>query len=152
MVLFGAFPALLTMINQQQLATRMGKLKLVFASGALYTTVTLSMAYLLIFGIDPFPALRFRGLGYSHTIGAYTSVCVISLFFGLLPDLRPHRLFVPTFHNARIILQKLLRYGFAPGVQSIAEIVSITGNTMLIGYLFGTVYLAASQIAIQYLF
>ncbi len=103
------------------------------------------LAYLLIFGVGPFPELGIAGAAWASVIAQSVGVLIgLGVFLRDARDLHAEGAWKLEFP----LLGRLLRYGYANGVQIMLDMIGWTAFMLLLGRL-GATALAATNLAFQ---
>lgn len=112
------------------------------------TLFNIATNYVLMFGKFGLPALGIAGIGYASTLSLWGMCLALLLYIRYQPQLRQYRIFHNLQQIERRVLWDLVRVGAPIGVLITVESGLFAITTILMG-LFGTVTLAAHQIALQ---
>lgn len=142
-------PGLLLTCILEQFLLGANKVKIVLIVSFIVTILQTLTAYILIFGKFGFPALGVSALGYSFAI--VYSITGIFLFYYLLRSKEFDSIKIFNSINLNTAyFKELIRIGLPMGLLEIIEVSTFMVMTFFIAR-FGTTFLAANQIALQYL-
>lgn len=145
-------PSLVLLIIYEQFLAGVNRTKLVLTISLIVVPIEVPLIYLLIFGKLGFPACGIAGIGYGFAI-TYTLTAIMMTFY--LYRARVFKSFALFSLSAckqykSPWFKELIKVGFPMGLMHVIEIGSFTVMTFWIAR-FGTSFLAAHQIAYQYL-
>ena len=122
---------------QSGLMTGLGHTRWVLVVDAVATAINLVLAYLLIFGIGPVPALGVMGAGLATAIAFWVKVPLAHWIIRRRPELRrAARAEQPTPWEPDM-LRRLVAYGAPAGLQMLAESAAFTVIMLQVGRLGG---------------
>jgi MATE family multidrug resistance protein len=112
-------------------------------------SLTLFFSYVLIFGALGFPSLGIAGAGWGIAIGDI-AVCLLLVLY--IPTQEYYKKYLQTLFrfNSHSYVRELLKIGLPMGFMYCVEVGFFFALTLSMGS-FSTVFLAANQIAMQYL-
>jgi len=93
-----------------------GRTKIVMLSALTAMVVNVGMNYLLIFGKYGFPAMGIRGAAYGTVIGTAVAVIVLLIVYLSKQNEKEYNV-KKSFHINKLIMFKLLRYGYPAGLE-----------------------------------
>ncbi len=145
-------PSLVLLIIYEQFLAGANRTKLVLTISLLVVPIEVPLIYVLIFGKFGFPACGIAGIGYGFAVTYTITAIMMTLYLKRTAIFKPYGLFSIAAVN-RVQshwFKELIRVGFPMGLMHVIEIGSFTVMTFWIAR-FGTSFLAAHQIAYQYL-
>jgi MATE family multidrug resistance protein len=144
---FGLVPALCVTVLQSYLAA-LHRTQVVLWVTLVAVAVNIAVNWVLIFGNWGFPELGARGAAIATLTVQVLSLLILSLYAGLLPDLRRFHLFQrfwrPDWHAMGLVF----RLGVPIGLTGLAEGGMFQASALMMGWI-GTVELAAHGIALE---
>lgn len=127
----------------------LGHARTVMLFSMLAVSLTISFSYVLIFGKFGFPAYGIAGAGWGVALGNIISTCVLIIFVITQKTYRQYLHGIFTFKKP-VFLWELMHVGIPIGLMYCVEVGFFFALSLLMGT-FGTVFLAANQIVMQYL-
>lgn len=142
-------PGLFILIIIEQFLGGIGHFKIAFRVSALVVLVEVPIMYVLIFGKWGFPELGLVGIGYAYAIT--NTLAAIGLIFYLKKSktYQPFNIFKLSKLNF-YLLKEFIRVGLPMGFMHLIEVGTFALAALWMAH-FGTTWLAAHQIALQYL-
>lgn len=127
----------------------LGHARTVMLFSMLSVSLTIVFSYLLIFGKFGFPALGIAGAGWGIAIGNIVTFSVLSIY---IFNQEKYRTYLSSIfiYKKPYFLWELMQIGLPMGLMYCVEVAFFFALTLIMGS-FGTVFLAANQIAMQYL-
>lgn len=143
-------PALIFLITTEQFLAGIHQTKLVLRISMLVVPLEIALIYGLMFGHFGLPRCGVSGIGYGFAISYSLTSVAVFIYLCFAPTLRHYAIFKHVLHFDWHEFKKLCRVGLPFGLVQLIEISTLTLMTFWIGH-FGTTFLAAHQIAIQYI-
>ena len=122
------------------------RMVMVITVGGVVLNVTLN--WILMFGKLGFPALGLVGCGWASTVVYWLMFLALFAFIGRLEVFKPYGVFSRLGKPDPHYFFEILRIGWPIGIMQLFEVSLFSATAMMMG-LFGTVPLAAHQIAIN---
>jgi multidrug resistance protein, MATE family len=144
---FGIVPALAAMVLQSYLSA-LGRTQVVLWVTLAAVGLNIVVNWALIFGNWGFPELGARGAAIATISVQIMSLVVLSLYAGLLPDLKRFRLFQRFWRPDWHAMGQVFHLGWPIGLTGLAEGGLFIASAMMMGWI-GTVELAAHGIAME---
>ena len=119
---------------------------MVITVGGVVLNVTLN--WILMFGKLGFPALGLVGCGWASTVVYWLMFLTLFAFIGRLEVFKPYGVFARLGKPDPYYFFEIFRIGWPIGIMQLFEVSLFSATAMMMG-LFGTVPLAAHQIAIN---
>lgn len=111
--------------------------------------MTIVFSFLLIFGYLGLPVCGIAGAGWGVTIGQWLTLGIMTIF--LKTNKQYHVYLIKLFDTKpSIYIVELLKIGLPMGLMYGIEITFVFVLSLVVGYFGGSLYLAANQIAFQY--
>ncbi|MDA3798987.1 MAG: MATE family efflux transporter [Kiritimatiellae bacterium] len=107
-----------------------GRTKIVMISALTAMVVNVGMNYLLIFGKYGFPAMGIRGAAYGTVIGTAVSVIVMLSVYLSKKNIKEY-VVNKSFHINKLVMFKLLRYGYPAGLEFLLNFAAFNFMIML---------------------
>lgn len=127
----------------------LGHAKLILKFTILSTLLNITTSYLLIFGKFGLPALGIAGAGWGMTLSNWISVIVLISYLVMNKTYQPY--FSQLFKLTKpFYFVELLRVGTPMGLMYCIEVAFFFVLTLIMG-IFGNQFMAANQVALQYL-
>lgn len=118
-----------------------GKTKIIMVAAFVGLIVNVSMNYILIFGVGPFPACGILGAAYGTIIGNFATVLILFIQY-LRKEVRLHFGYSFSFHKG--LFFELLRRGSASGVEMFLSMFAFQSLILLFHGMGPTVATAAT--------
>jgi multidrug resistance protein, MATE family len=144
---FGLVPALCVTVLQSYLAA-LHRTQVVLWVTLVAVAVNIAVNWVLIFGNWGFPELGVRGAAIATLTVQVLSLLILSLYAGLLPDLRRFHLFQRFWRPDWHAMGQVFRLGVPIGLTGLAEGGMFQASALMMGWI-GTVELAAHGIALE---
>jgi multidrug resistance protein, MATE family len=144
---FGLVPALCVTVLQSYLAA-LHRTQVVLWVTLVAVAVNIAVNWVLIFGNWGFPELGARGAAIATLTVQVLSLLILSLYAGLLPDLRRFHLFQRFWRPDWHAMGMVFRLGVPIGLTGLAEGGMFQASALMMGWI-GTVELAAHGIALE---
>lgn len=132
-----------------ELILGLGHARTVMLFSMFSVSLTIFFSYVLIFGKFGFPLLGISGAGWGITIGSCVTFIVLLFYVARQADYKKYLRAIFMFKKP-YFLGELLQIGVPIGLMYCVEVGFFFALTLIMGT-FGTVFLAANQIAMQYL-
>lgn len=147
-LVWGLLPDLV-MIALLEIIIGLGHARLTLIFSLLSVSLNIFFSFALIFGRFGFPALGIAGAGWGTTISYWISGVLLTIYFFTNKEYKRYTqyLFTPTKRSYRF---ELLKIGTPMGLMYCIEVGFFFVLTLIMGT-FGTQFLAANQIALQYM-
>lgn len=143
-------PGLVLLIIYEQFLAGINRTKIVLRISLLVVPVEIPIIYVLIFGRLGMPACGVAGIGYGFAI-TYTATAIgMTIYFLYAKIYRQYGIFKGWRRINLRWLKELARIGLPMGLMHVIEVTGFTIMTFWIAR-FGTIFLAAHQIVMQYL-
>jgi multidrug resistance protein, MATE family len=107
-----------------------GRTKIIMISALTAMVVNVGMNYILIFGKYGFPAMGIRGAAYATVIGTVVAVIVLLTAYFSKSNAKEYCI-RKSFHFSRLIMLKLLRYGYPAGLEFLLNFAAFNFMIML---------------------
>ncbi|MFE3836481.1 MATE family efflux transporter [Pseudogemmobacter sonorensis] len=143
----GMIPALWVAVLQSWLAA-LGRTQVVLAVTLVAIGINIGLNWLFVFGNAGFPEMGVAGAALTTFSVQVFSLLVLGLYAGLLPALRPYRLFRRFWRLDRPALAEVFRLGWPIGLTGLAEGGLFEASAIMMGWI-GPAQLAAHGIALQ---
>ncbi len=143
----GMIPALAVAVLQSWLSA-LGRTQMVLWVTLAAVGVNIGLNWLLIFGNAGFPEWGVRGSAVATLAVQIFSMILLAAYAGLLPALRPYRLFQRFWRLDRPALYEVFRLGWPIGLTGLAEGGLFEASALMMGWI-GAVELAAHGIALE---
>lgn len=143
-------PALVVWVVTEQFLMGIGYTKLVLRISFLVVPVEIPLIYALIFGKWGFPQCGIAGIGYGFAVSYTLSAIGLVIYMIHAKKYKSFRIFSAINEIHMPYLKELIRIGFPLGLMQVIEVSAFAITTFWIAR-FGTIYLAAHQIVMQYL-
>jgi multidrug resistance protein, MATE family len=144
---FGLVPSLCVTVLQSYLAA-LHRTQVVLWVTLVAVAVNIAVNWVLIFGNWGFPELGARGAAIATLTVQVLSLLILSLYAGLLPDLRRFHLFQRFWRPDWHAMGMVFRLGVPIGLTGLAEGGMFQASALMMGWI-GTVELAAHGIALE---
>jgi multidrug resistance protein, MATE family len=144
---FGMVPALVVTVLQSYLSA-LHRTQVVLWVTLAAVGLNIAVNWALIFGNWGFPELGARGAAIATISTQLLSLVVLSLYAGLLPDLRRFHLFQRFWRPDWSAMRQVWRLGQPIGLTGLAEGGLFQASALMMGWI-GTVELAAHGIALE---
>jgi len=144
---WGMVPALLVMVLKSYLAA-LERTQVVLWVTLAAVGVNLGLAWVLIFGLGPFPELGVRGAAIASLAVQVVTFVALAVYAALLPELRRFHLFQRFWRPDWPALVQVFRLGWPIGITSVSEAGLFQASALMMGWI-GTVELAAHGIAME---
>ncbi len=129
---------------QSGLMTGLGYTRWVLLIDGIATAVNLVLAYLLIFGIGPLPALGVTGAGLATAFSFWLKLPLANWLIGTRPELRAAAWSPERTPWEPDMLRRLVLFGAPAGLTMLAESTSFVIITLQVGQLGGLSYTATT--------
>lgn len=143
----GMVPALAVAVLQSWLAA-LGRTQVVLWVTLAAVGVNIGLNWLLVFGNAGFPELGVRGSAIATLTVQVFSLVLLAAYAGLLPALRPYRLFRRFWRPDLPALAQVFRLGWPIGLTGLAEGGLFEASAIMMGWI-GAAELAAHGIALE---
>ncbi|MBE2277405.1 MAG: MATE family efflux transporter [Rhodobacteraceae bacterium] len=143
----GMVPALAVAVLQSWLSA-LGRTQMVLWVTLAAVGVNIGFNWLLIFGNAGFPEWGVRGSAVATLAVQIFTLALLAAYAGLLPALRPYRLFRRFWRLDRPALAEVFRLGWPIGLTGLAEGGLFEASAIMMGWI-GAVELAAHGIALE---
>lgn len=139
----------IVMIAMLEVTLGLGQTRLILAFTILTVTLSIFFSFVLIFGKLGFPALGIAGAGWGVTTSNWISVIALGIYVLWSSSFRNYfrYLFIPSYPK---YLLELIQVGVPMGLMYCIEVAFFFALSLIMGS-FGSIMLAANQIALQYL-
>ncbi len=145
-----ATPGMIGLVIIENFLNGIGKTKLSLWISLFEVPLEIALFYMLIFGKLGLPAFGIAGVGYGFTISFSCTFVVLLIYLFYADFAQPFQLFRKIFNFEKRYLWEIVRIGLPVGLMYLIEVSAFTLATFLMAR-FGTMMLAAQQIAMQFL-
>ena len=143
-------PGLVVLIINEQFLAGANHTKLVLRISMIVVPIEIPLIYALIFGKFGLPACGVAGIGYGFAITYSITAIGLSLYLLKSKYFQKYQLFSRINQINMVYLKELIQVGLPMGFMHVVEVSTFAVVTLWIGH-FGTTFLAAHQIIMQYL-
>lgn len=143
-------PGLVILIIYEQFFAGINRPKLVLRISLLVVPIEITLIYFLIFGKFGLPVCGVAGIGYGFATTYTCTAVILTIYLLKSKSFERFRIFSELKSVHLVWFKELIRIGLPIGFMHVVEVGAFTVMTFWIAR-FGTTFLAAHQIVIQYL-